>query len=423
MSLFTLRLQVEDPEGAPLAGARVRLVRTSRDGRYCAFAAFDGEATTDGDGRLAWPGVHTALASGERYVLSVSHSRFAEALVQRPGEDVRVRLERGTELAVCVTDATGAPVPGARVTTYWLDGGDAVPVCHAVLREATTHDDGSASLVGMRRGRHRVVVEHAGHVGANLEVDADGRVDVALARGRTLRGTAPAGAAITVTWDANDAHGAKETTSAADGTFELAGLPADAALTCDARDADGAWIDRAGVAAGGDARVVLDAARLSHVRGTATGAEVVFAWAGREMLGAAEVARDGAFALALPPGRVLLYGGNAEQLREGVLGVALAPGARHTDVALPVRALDEATVRVIDTDGRPVPRAVVSLEQWIEGSLVEVRIRDCDDHGTTRMPVPTLGRLRLAAFADGYQKREQVLEPGALVREIQLLAL
>ncbi len=421
MKTFNIRLQVEDPLGAPLAGARVRLVRTSRDGGYCAFPRFNaarGEPVTDANGRLEWREVEAEIASGERYVLSVRHPRFAEALVQRPGAEVRVRLERGAELAACAGDASGAPIAGARVTTYWLDGGGDVPVCHAVLREATTDAGGRATLVGLRRGRHRVVVEHAAYVAADLEADAGGRLDVVLASGRSLRGTAPAGAAISVTWDAGDAHGEKTATCDAEGTFDLPGLPADVALTCDARDADGAWIDRTIVATDDDAPVVLDGRRLARVRGTAAGAEVVFAWAGRECLGSAEVEAGGAFAIALPPGRALLYAGTAEQRCEGVLALDLAPGERRDAVALPVRALDEATVRVMDAmDGRPVPRATVSLEQWVDGALVELRLRDCAEAGSTPMPLPTLGRLRLEAYADGYQKATRVLEPAELEEE------
>lgn len=100
---------VEDPEGAPVASARVTLMN--------AQVGVLGRAATTGEDGTAWigpvvPGPYVARADGDGLLASAPAVAQVE---DGPPERVVLRLERPARLSVSVVDPSGAAVSDARV--------------------------------------------------------------------------------------------------------------------------------------------------------------------------------------------------------------------------------------------------------------------------------------------------------------------
>ncbi len=100
---------VEDPDGAPVASARVTLMN--------AQVGVLGRAVTTGEDGTAWvgpvvPGPYIARADGDGMLASAPAAVQVEG---GPTEQVVLRLERPGRLVVSVVDPSGAAVPDAQV--------------------------------------------------------------------------------------------------------------------------------------------------------------------------------------------------------------------------------------------------------------------------------------------------------------------
>lgn len=103
-------VQVEDPEGAPVVGARVTLMNAQ-------VGMLGRTASTGEDGR-AWvgpvvPGPYIARADADTWLASAPEALQIEDSVVEP---VVLRLERPGRLVVSVVGPAGAPISGAQVS-------------------------------------------------------------------------------------------------------------------------------------------------------------------------------------------------------------------------------------------------------------------------------------------------------------------
>ncbi|MCK6481313.1 MAG: carboxypeptidase regulatory-like domain-containing protein [Planctomycetaceae bacterium] len=166
-----LRGIVVDAEDHPLPGASISLQGGNRSG---------GTATTDADGRFeirpVLPGPHTLFAGKAGFV-----HRPPEDLELAGGEEVRVVLERGLEIAGTVLDLDGRPVPQARVRVHPLPPKEA-----EVLGVTMTDPRGRFSVGGLSSGSHGISVAAAGHVFPDFPPVAAGTSTLELRSARSV---------------------------------------------------------------------------------------------------------------------------------------------------------------------------------------------------------------------------------------------
>lgn len=188
---------VQGPRGGRVSGARVELVAEipHRSGRRMADEPA-ATVVTRSRGRFRFKD----LAQDRRYTLRVTHPDYASHL--RPGLDpghpktlsgIVVKLERGLALSGHVRDQQGQPLPGAVVSVYDQDAGQAV---RGGEPEASGKVDrhGRYVIPGLTPGRKRVMARLAGHASAGIPMlllrspgDGEG-IDFTLKPGFVIEG-------------------------------------------------------------------------------------------------------------------------------------------------------------------------------------------------------------------------------------------
>jgi hypothetical protein len=209
-----VRLAVRDPEGRPVAGARIRirfkdqgLVRAPRWPLYY-WTAEDGSAL------VAAPAGEEALG-----VAAVPGFALSVAKLAAGAESAEVRLEPGTELPIKAVDARRRPLPDVAVMVARL--GTAI---------GRTGRDGQVSL-RLLPGQEKLELLDAAGRRAALEVPeerAEGPLQVELAEPRSLAGQvveAPGQAPVEEAWVFVWTWPPLFTRSDRGGNFELAALP------------------------------------------------------------------------------------------------------------------------------------------------------------------------------------------------------
>ncbi|MFP2927004.1 carboxypeptidase regulatory-like domain-containing protein [Pyxidicoccus sp. 3LG] len=185
--------RVTDPEGKPLPGLELSLVRPeSDDPPY--FPELQEKAWTDEDGRF----VLDADAPG-KYHLEVRDERFLDIAlpVRAPSKDLRLTMRPGASVAGTVVDASGVPLEQFRVRL----GATKPEDTPGAYREAHTDEQGRFRLRGVKPG-HYVLTASRDMDGvtrkASREVELkDGvqsEVELRLDAGRTLSGLVVDGA-------------------------------------------------------------------------------------------------------------------------------------------------------------------------------------------------------------------------------------
>lgn len=214
-----IRGRVLDTQGAPVAGARVWTwdvqespVRSDVMGRFVLH---------DLDPRQDRHLVH-ATAPG-----FIGQGRYVTRV--KAGAGLELRLSRGARVTGRVRDASGQPAVGARILLGW--GKD----------ELVTRADAAGwfAFDGARPGKTWLRAEHPGSrpLTQALQVPEPGQtvdLDLQLEAGRVLRGRVVDGGGRGIRDALVQALGIKGSTpsarSAADGSFELGGLPAEVKL-------------------------------------------------------------------------------------------------------------------------------------------------------------------------------------------------
>ncbi len=144
-------VQIRDPDGAPVAGARVIREKASvdpreRDGQVLFYWTSRGVVKVTDKG-----GVVTlrSLDPSARYVIGIrgpaSRSDLGEHVdVSWTPADVTIRLPRGLSVSGVVRDASGAPAASTWVACQRLSG---------LVTHATTGEDGTFRITGLGPGQ------------------------------------------------------------------------------------------------------------------------------------------------------------------------------------------------------------------------------------------------------------------------------
>jgi protocatechuate 3,4-dioxygenase beta subunit len=391
---------VVDPEGRPVAKARVLAIRPAfHEGQGDALAALDhppcgnGEETvlTDAEGRFT-----VAPLEPDLYILSVEADgflprRIADTEVRREGQaDLAIALERGASLSGRVTDPRGEPIEGASIS-----GSEAIDT------HVETDADGRYRIEGIETGTVNLSVSHPGfEIGSpNVEIAAgENTFDVQLepdrsgedtsaryeVRGRVLdpQGGPVANARVTTVIDNSTATGP-------DGSFAL--RLDDGAYSIQA-EADGwspGWTEK---------DVVVDGAPVSGVEiRLGNGAELTgrllglepgdTAWARVSADGVdGTVAADGSYRVGpLRPGTWSVTAQAAGD-RQAEGEAVVEPGSRGATLDLRFPSQSLVSGRAVDPDGAPVPAADLSFHSdrldtsfWVttrSDGTFEIRLED-----------------------------------------------
>ncbi|NNB87228.1 hypothetical protein HJC10_13215 [Corallococcus exiguus] len=193
---------VEEPEGGPVAGARVEVSLTGGD-------ADPGVGVSDAEGHFVVrglaPGSYEAKVSAPGYTPAIRRS-----LTINQGESFPVEFKLSGTGAVegQVRDSSGAPVAAARISgiTLWNNGIEGNPI------EARTDAEGRYRLEGMDKGRMSLSARHEGattgvmkfvSVEVNRTAQADFTLDgtgIVEGRVRAARGSLPDALEVTAQW-------------------------------------------------------------------------------------------------------------------------------------------------------------------------------------------------------------------------------
>jgi len=142
---------VRDPDGAPVAGARVSIRNSEL------------HVTSGADGSWVMPavrrGTHVFVARADGFAAGWT-SRPLDGKKRRGGVDIA--LQAGLTIAGRVVDETGAPVPGAKIR-YAIPDGDAV---------SWADDNGEFKLTGLGDGVHELAAFHGDRASEVVDVDA-----------------------------------------------------------------------------------------------------------------------------------------------------------------------------------------------------------------------------------------------------------
>ncbi|MAG55124.1 MAG: hypothetical protein CMJ83_02415 [Planctomycetes bacterium] len=188
---------VTDPNGEPLAKAKVALIR---DLSQVKTRAQEGdtllELSTEADGRFRFQN----LARGEIYVLRAKHAEytterrhpidpFTPATLQQT-----IKLKDGVGIAGAVTDSNGSPLEGVEVSVYDTNVSNADPLAKPE-QWSTTDATGKYGVEHLTAGLKKVIVRKEGfgtdgRNGVNLKDETEGARDVnfTLGAGFTIRG-------------------------------------------------------------------------------------------------------------------------------------------------------------------------------------------------------------------------------------------
>ena len=200
---------VVDPEGEPIAGARVQF---EVPGTPAIFSAFNGggamEATStarDGTFDVVLPHGKQLGNLGSMLTLTVRHPRYAStslplAEIQSDGSEIEVELRPGTELSGHVRDGDGSPVAGARLQLTVVATGEGNPqmVMFRAMMPASngptvyTRKDGSYRFPTLALGDYKLTAGAPEFVSSHLELsildEAPVTQDVTLSQGGDLEG-------------------------------------------------------------------------------------------------------------------------------------------------------------------------------------------------------------------------------------------
>ncbi|RKG86142.1 MSCRAMM family protein [Corallococcus terminator] len=254
-------------DGSPAAGLLVLL-----DGDTA--LATEQLTTTDAAGRFSFDDVPEL--PHQLNVGTVQSGAFATLTVTPPAQDVVLQLQPGVYVDGTVSDDTGRPIAGAKVSTFREDGGPA-------SAEATTvtSTSGRYRLGPVRAGPHTFKLEAAHHLDLEVANQALGRgqgpLDFTLPRAASAEGTVVdaegqplAGISVGLHSCANGGSGCAPedvTLTDADGHFVL-----------DAREADSGWIiaeDDAFIPSALEVQVPATSLRLVMNRGASVSGHVM----------------------------------------------------------------------------------------------------------------------------------------------------
>ena len=223
--------------GTPVEGALVSARALRGGGPGSAEDLTAGQGATDADGRFTLPG----LPPG-RYLLLAAREGMTQAapVVARPGEEALLELTRGGTLAGIVRDdLDGRPLVAFRIEARRAGRGPRLPLAAATVVDA----EGRFRLTGLPPGPVQVLASAPGHLPspwtevAVPEHPGAAEVELRLPRGGRIWGNvrdratggALAGARVTLEGDGGSPSGILDAgavaISAADGSFQLGGLP------------------------------------------------------------------------------------------------------------------------------------------------------------------------------------------------------
>ncbi|HQN06023.1 MAG TPA: carboxypeptidase-like regulatory domain-containing protein [Thermoanaerobaculia bacterium] len=399
--------RVRGPDGAPVAGALVRLVARGRADGPVTGTAQPQEATTGADGQFRF-----ATAAAERNELRVRAAGFAPARVRnaKPGALPReISLEPGHSLSGIVRKKDGRPA--AKALVRW-EGND------AESRWVETGEDGSFRLADLPKRRGTVVADGGEHGFAEAGGATPGSAEPlvlslappAILEGRTLDASTLKPVPRVRLEVATDS-GRFTARTGHDGRYRVRGLRPGSATVRAEEPRHVPWTRHSVPIEKGASRT-LD---VLLTRGATLSGRVVdedgrpVAGAGVSLLSSSESSLDAAVRLRgeasrlrtrpdgsftatrLPPGENQRLSVQHPEFERGTVGgISLVAGGTRSGVVVTIRRGVVLTGRVSDPDGNPIAGAEVSAGRSFSvrsssgGSLTRVRVEMMEAPRTAR---------------------------------------
>jgi len=399
--------RVRGPDGAPVAGALVRLVARGRADGPVTGTAQPQEATTGADGQFRF-----ATAAAELNELRVRAAGFAPARVRnaKPGALPReISLEPGHSLSGVVRKKDGRPA--AKALVRW-EGGD------AESRWVETGVDGSFRLADLPKRRGTVVAdggedgfaEAGGAMPGSAEPLVLSLAPPAILEGRTLDASTLKPVSR-VRLEVASGFGRFTARTGPDGRYRVRGLRPGSATVRAEEPRHVPWT-RHSVPVEKGATRTLD---VLLTRGATLSGRVVdedgrpVAGAGVSLLSSSESSLDAAVRLwgeasrlrtrpdgsftatRLPPGENQRLSVQHPEFERGTVGgISLVAGGTRSGVVVTIRRGVVLTGRVSDPDGNPIAGAEVSAGRSFSvrsssgGSLTQVRVEMMEAPRTAR---------------------------------------
>lgn len=399
--------RVRGPDGAPVAGALVRLVARGRADGPVTGTAQPQEATTGADGRFRF-----ATAAAELNELRVRAAGFAPARVRnaKPGALSReISLEPGHSLSGVVRKKDGRPA--AKALVRW-EGSD------AESRWVETGEDGSFRLADLPKRRGTVVADGGEDGFAEAGGATPGSATpliLSLAPPAILEGRALDASTLKpvprVRLEVASGSGRFTARTGSDGRYRVRGLRPGSATVRAEEPRHVPWTRHSVPIEKGASRT-LD---VLLTRGATLSGRVVdedgrpVAGAGVSLLSSSESSLDAAVRLRgeasrlrtrpdgsftatrLPPGENQRLSVQHPEFERGTVGgISLVAGGTRSGVVVTIRRGVVLTGRVSDPDGNPIAGAEVSAGRSFSvrsssgGSLTRVRVEMMEAPRTAR---------------------------------------